>query len=39
MIYRKQWTKRIRGTFHRFTGWYLFGFIPLYIRREEFVAQ
>jgi len=37
MIVYKQWTKVIEGVLnneHRhYDGWFLFGFIPLYIRR------
>lgn len=37
MIVYKRWTKIIKGPLdnihERYDGWFLFGFIPLYIRR------
>lgn len=37
MIYKKTWTKSTTyGIIRmRYTGWFLFGFIPIYIVRER----
>ena len=37
MIIRKTWTKN-KGLWqiNKYTGYFLFGFIPLYIKRETF---
>ena len=35
MIVKRKWTRRLNGglTVYRYTGYFLFGFIPLYIER------
>lgn len=37
MIFKKTWKRKWTGlTFrYNYTGWFLFGFIPLYIYRED----
>ena len=37
MIAYKRWTKRAKGglVFYIYEGWFLFGFIPLFIKRTE----
>lgn len=40
MIVYKQWMKKNdKGHRARFEGWYLFGFLPLYIRQATFYNQ
>ena len=37
MIYKKHWIRKNRkpgSAFFRYTGWFLFGVIPVYIHRE-----
>lgn len=37
MIVKKIWTKGYYGVItDRYTGWYLFGIIPLYVIREKY---
>jgi hypothetical protein len=38
MIVRKTWQKRSQGGLvqYEYDGWFLFGFIPLYVRRYGF---
>lgn len=37
MIIKKTWTRRKRyGYKYKYTGYFLCGFIPLYINREEY---
>jgi hypothetical protein len=33
MITKRTWYKYVDGMKHWYEGWYLFGFIPLYIRQ------
>lgn len=35
MIYRKAWSKRDGAFTYIYTGWFLLGFIPIYIRRDR----
>lgn len=35
MIYKKSWDKRKGGYGYKYTGWFLLGFIPLYVRRDK----
>ena len=36
MIVRKIWRKYKKFHRYKYIGWFLFGLIPLYIRREEY---
>lgn len=37
MIVKKSWKKQYsRYSYHIYTGWFLFGIIPLYIERRSF---
>lgn len=36
MIYKKTWTKYKFPWTYVYTGYFLFGFIPLYINRQSF---
>lgn len=36
MLYKKTWTKGYGIDRMRYTGWFLLGFIPIYIVRERF---
>ena len=35
MIVKKTWRKYKKLYRYKYTGWFLLGFIPLYIKREE----
>lgn len=35
MIIKRTWTKYKQFRTYNYTGWFLLGFIPLYINREE----
>lgn len=34
MIIRREWTKRKICTLYEYTGYFLFGFIPIFINRK-----
>ena len=36
MIYTKNWRKYRGLRRYNYIGWFLFGFIPLYVKREEY---